>query len=129
MVIGVAIVIVFALVAIAWVALPLLSGRRTDTPPPPPAKDEANARKNAALGALVDIEDELELGKLSAADFEVLRAEYERDALHALKDFDALEGKDPLEDEIAAMRRSMTCPNCGALRRPGEACSKCDASA
>lgn len=128
MVIGVAIVIVFALVAIAWVALPLLSGRRTDTPPPP-AKDEANARKNAALGALVDIEDELELGKLSAADFEVLRAEYERDALHALKDLDALEGKDPLEDEIAAMRRSMTCPNCGALRRPGEACSKCDAPA
>ena len=126
--IGIAIVILLALIAISWIALPLLAGRRTDTAPPP-ARDEANARKDAALGALVDIEEELEIGKLSAADFEILRAEYERDALHALKDLDTLEGKDPLEDEIAAMRRSMTCSNCGALRKPGEACSRCDAPA
>lgn len=126
--IGIVVVVGLALIALTWIVIPLLAGRRSDTPPPP-AREEANARKTAALGALVDIEEELEIGKLSAADFEVLRAEYERDALQALKDLDALEGRDPLEDEIAAMRRSLTCPNCGALRRPGEACGKCDAPA
>jgi cytochrome c-type biogenesis protein CcmI len=127
-VIGVVIVATLALVAIAWILVPVLRGRRTHTNDAT-ASHEAGARKRAALDALVEIEEELEIGKLSPDDFVVLRSEYEREALRALKELDALAGGDSLEEEIAAMRRQMMCPNCGALRRPGEACSKCDAPA
>ena len=125
--IGVIVIAALALVALAWVAAPLLRGRRADAAPPSRAVEEAEARKHAALTALVDIEEDLEIGKLSTADFDVLRAEYEREALQALKELDASTAVDSLEDEIAAMRRQMVCANCGAIRVPGEACSRCDA--
>jgi cytochrome c-type biogenesis protein CcmI len=128
-VIGALVIIVLAVMAIAWIAVPLLGGRRQETAAPSLEIQEAEARKNAALTALVDIEEELELGKLSAADFDELRAEYERDALRALNELDAPSREDSLEQEIAAMRRQMLCPNCGALRVPGESCTKCNARA
>jgi cytochrome c-type biogenesis protein CcmI len=127
--IGVIVVAALALVALVWIAVPLLRGRRAEKAPPSPAVEEAEARKHAALTALVDIEEDLEIGKLSAADFDVLRAEYEREALRALKDLDSSTAGDSLEDEIAAMRRQMVCPNCGAIRVPGEACTRCDSPA
>ena len=117
-----------ALVAIAWILIPIFRGKRAETSDGVAAQ-EAGARKRAALDALVEIEEELEIGKLSLDDFELLRSEYEREALRALKELDALAGGDSLEEEIATMRRQMTCPNCGAVRLPGEACSKCDAPA
>lgn len=128
MVIGVVVVAALALVAIAWILIPIFRGKRAEAGDGAAAQ-EAGARKRAALDALVEIEEELEIGKLSLDDFELLRSEYEREALRALKELDALAGGDSLEEEIATMRRQMTCPNCGALRRPGEACSKCDAPA
>jgi cytochrome c-type biogenesis protein CcmI len=128
-VIGAIVVVALALVAMVWIAAPLLRGRRADTATSWLDVQEAEARKHAALSALVDIEEDLEIGKLSTADFDVLRAEYEREAMRALKDLDASAAGDSLEDEIAAMRRKMLCPNCGALRVPGEACTKCDAPA
>jgi hypothetical protein len=44
-----------------------------------------------------------------------------------LTELDALSGPedDALEAEIAEMRERMTCPRCGALRSPGEACPSC----
>jgi len=118
-----------AIGALAWVALPLRKGDRVDEPADSPALDEAEAKKLAALGAIVDIENERATGKLSESDFVVLRSEYETRALIALREADALRDStfddDELEKEISAVRERLRCPNCGTARRPGEPCEQC----
>ena len=120
-----------ALGLLAWVVAPLREGRRDDGPGPGAELDEATARKQAALVAIVDLENERAVGKLSDTDFEILRADYERRALTALREVDALRDssvdEDELELEIAAVRERLRCPNCGAARSPGEACERCGA--
>jgi hypothetical protein len=97
------------------------------------ATSEAEARKVTALTAILDLESERDMGKLSDADFDELRSTYENDALAALAELDAaavIPATDPLEREIAAMRerlRAGRCPRCGAARAPGMACSRCGA--
>src|SRR5918996_2324494 len=116
-------------VSVAYISMPLLRGARKQSDVAAIRLEEAGIRKDAALGALIDIENERLIGKLSTSDFELLRDEYEAEALAALKELDAIEAgdgsDDELEAEIAAMRVRMECPNCGGLRIPGEACSKC----
>jgi hypothetical protein len=90
--------------------------------------DEAVQRKRAALRGIVDVEEEHEIGKLSREEYETLRSAYEAEAAGAMTELDALGGvpaDDALEVEIAEMRGRMTCPKCGALRSPGEACPNC----
>lgn len=122
-------VVALALTVLAWVALPLRRGTKVDEPLPSQQLEEANAKKRAALMAIVDIENERATGKLSTSDFLALRAEYETQALVALREADALRDStfddDELEKEIAAIRERLRCPNCGAARRPGEPCEQC----
>ncbi len=128
-------VAIIALGVLAWVTLPLRKGRAQDAPEPSRALEEAVADKRAALLAIVDIENERAVGKMSQADFDSLKAEYEGQALTALRTADALrasatrshepEWDDELELEIAAVRERLSCPNCGAARTPGEACEQC----
>jgi hypothetical protein len=122
-------ILVLVVVSLTYISIPLLRGERKDADATTVRMEEAGARKEAALGALVDIENERLIGKLSTTDFELLREEYEVEALAALKELDAIEegdaDNDELEAEIAAMRARMACPECGGLRVPGEACSKC----
>jgi len=122
-------IVVLLAIALAYISVPLLRGARKDVDATTVQMEEAGARKEAALGALVDIENERLIGKLSNTDFEQLREEYEVHALAALRELDALGAgetdDDQLEAEIAAMRARMACPECGALRTPGEACGKC----
>lgn len=97
-----------------------------------PAEEAADIKKNTALTAIVDLEEEREMGKLSDADFARLRAQYEAEALEALKELDSVKrvqvpAEDPLEAEIAAVRKRLQCPNCGALRTSGGSCPQCDA--
>ena len=116
---------VLMLLAAAYVATPLrgTGPRWIDTDP----VEEADARKRAALGALVDLDAELEVDKLSAADHESLKRQYEAAALAALDELERLEALgDPLEAEIAARRDALTCPTCGALRTRGEPCPDCE---
>ena len=116
-------------VSAAYISMPLLRGARNETDSVAIRLEEAGTRKQAALGALVDIENERLIGKLSPTDFDLLRDEYEAEALAALKELDAIEQGDAIDDEleaeIAAIRARMECPECGGLRVPGEACSKC----
>jgi rubrerythrin len=119
-----------ALAALVWVLAPLRRPRyegvdlRTLT-------DEADARKRAALAAIVDLEDDRSVGKLAEDDFRALRHQYETEAVAAIAEFDALEASatrpDDIEAEIARVRRAMTCPKCGATRAPEESCPRCGA--
>jgi hypothetical protein len=120
------VVIVAALAGLAYVAIPLRRGPRTFTGTGPDATQEAEERKSAALAGIVDLEQELEVGKLSRDDFEVLRAEYERDAIAALHDLDSGPPEDDaLEREIAVARARLACPSCGAPRAADGPCPRC----
>lgn len=120
-----------AALALAYVAAPLRRGPRRDLPGTGLLAEEADAKKRAALGAIVDLEQERDAGKLSDTDFAALRAEYEAQALAALKELDVIQSStgdgDAIEREIAAVRQKMACPSCGAARLPGESCPKCGA--
>ncbi len=121
-----------AVVALASVTAPLRKGRR---PLPDDSRGlaELNERKEAALGAIVDLESELAVGKLSRADFEALRREYENEAVEAMRNLDAADGDvvagvdSALEDEIVAARRRLECPRCGGPRSSNGRCDACAA--
>jgi len=122
---------ILVLAAVAYVTRPL--GRTRALTEIPAEIEDADVRKNAALAAIVDLEEERQMGKLSDADFERLRAQYEAEALEALKELDSVKRvqvpeEDPLEAEIAAVRKRLQCPNCGALRTSGGSCPQCDVS-
>ncbi len=137
----VVVVAVLACAALAYVALPL-AGRRVHAPTEPSPEEELDARKTAALTAIVDLETERAVGKLSEGDFEVLRSRYEAEALQALAEIDDLvrgagrarrsplrvtpaEDDRAVEDEIAAMRERLECPRCGGLRSASGTCPEC----
>ena len=115
----------FVVGGLFYVAAPLRNGPRPDARVDE-LYAEAVARKNNALDALVEIEEERTIGKLSPDDFSALKHEYEVEAAGALHELDALGRSDAdLEAEIAQMRERLACPNCGALRSPGEPCPHC----
>ncbi|MGH2694569.1 MAG: hypothetical protein ACRDJJ_07090 [Actinomycetota bacterium] len=121
------IVALLAIVALAYVGAPLRRSRRSVGESS--GITEAEARKRAALVALMDLEEERAVGKLSEKDFLALRAEYEAEAITALKQLDiaGFAPDDPFEAEIAAYRLRLQCPACGAPR-PGEGtCPRCGA--
>lgn len=120
-----------ALAMFAYVLSPLRSGPRRDIPSTSMRAEDAEEKKRAALTALIDIEEERSIGKMSEADFDSLRAEYEAEALEALIELDGLDATpdvdQELETEISALKTKMTCPSCGSLRQPGKACAQCGA--
>ena len=116
-----------ACAALAYVAVPLRREHTTDLEEHW-AAEQAGARKQTALQAIVDLEEERAVGKLSAVDFAALRDQYEAEALVALKELDALgTPDDALEAEIAALRVSLECPECGGLRAGERVCPQCGA--
>lgn len=127
--IWVAIVVLCALAALAYVAAPLRRGPRRAFPHAQGEVARVTERKTAALTAIIDLEEERDVGKLSARDFELLRLQYEREALEALRELDALQtseiGDEELEAEIAAARERMVCPSCGRPNPTGGRCSRC----
>ncbi|MEO8323828.1 MAG: hypothetical protein ABI571_06795 [Actinomycetota bacterium] len=126
-----AIVSLAALATLAYVLNPLRSGPRRDIPLTSMRAEDAEEKKRAALTALLDIEEERSIGKMSNADFDALRAEYEAEALEALIELDELDAvpdvDQDLEAEISALKTKMTCPSCGAMRKAGKACDECGA--
>lgn len=121
-----------AVAVLVYIFLPLRSGPRRDVPLTSVRVEDAEEKKRSALNALIDIDEEHDIGKLSTRDFDALRTEYEAEAYQALVELDELEAAPAdgeLEAEISALRSKMTCPSCGALRPPGKACEHCGAPA
>lgn len=128
--IGGVIVALLALAALVYVVSPLRRSGHQEPADESGALDEARERKESALSAIIDLEEEAEVGKLTMRELEILREEYEREALAALEQLDRVAAPsrtdDPLEAEIAAMRKRLACPSCGALRDDLGTCSRCD---
>jgi hypothetical protein len=119
-----------ALAAAAYILRPLLDGPRIEAPSSDQAVEELHELKRAALMAIIDIEAERDVGKLSDEDFEVLKRQYGAEAVRALHQLDELGATQhdrdaELEAEIARIRETMTCPACGAIRDPGRPCPEC----
>ena len=128
---GFILVAVLAGIALAYVAAPLTRPDTAELADGPRLQEEANERKASALTAILDLEEEARVGKLTEGELGSLREEYEREALLALEQLDLMGARpladDPLESEIAAMKKRLACPSCGAVRTSGGACSRCDA--
>lgn len=126
------VVLLASIAAALYVARPLLRGPRLELDVRS-SRTEAEERRDSALAGLDDLEFDREAGKLSDADFEHLRSTYEAEAAAALHDLDELapapdaDAPDPVEAEIAAVRRALRCPNCGAPRARGKRCARCGA--
>jgi len=128
---GMAFVVVLVVLALWYVAQPFRRSDQTQMVEGPSPVQRAEEKKTAALTAIIDLEEEAQVGKLTARELGSLRATYEGEALDALAQLDALAvprtGDDPLEAEIAALKQRLTCPSCGAPRASGGACSRCGA--
>lgn len=121
---------VIALVALAYVAAP--TRRERSSEPVADPLSELEETKTVALTAILDLEDERDMGKLTDEDLAELRSVYEAQALAALQQMDEVsgsDGSDPLEREIARVRERLTsssCPACGASRPAGTSvCPRC----
>ncbi len=123
------IVALLACATLLYVLGPLRRRRADDLPVDASPVEQARERKDLALNAIIDLEEEAEVGKLTPRELEILRQEYEREALAALHQLDRIAATspadDPLEQEIAAMRKELACPSCGALRSSAGTCSRC----
>jgi len=126
---AVVVIVVLALVGLAYVVAPV--GRQRKTVTEVPSESEAEEQKRVALTGILDLEEERDAGKLSDGEFKELRQRYERDALAAL---DELENTAPeriddrLEREIAAAREKLRCDTCGAPRGSAPRCPSCGSS-
>jgi hypothetical protein len=121
-----------AVLALAYVTGPFRD-ERGDAPAADPDR-LLEERKLAALTAILDLESERDVGKLSEEDLAELRVTYEAEALSALHELES----DPaasstggsLEREIAQVRARLatdTCPECGARRAAASVCPRCGA--
>ena len=128
---GFIVIALLTLAALVYVTLPLRRDEDLEVKGDSAALRAAQDRKESALTAILDVEEEAQVGKLTAEELEKLRFEYEREALAALEQLDRMTATtasdDSLESEIAAMRQRLACPTCGSMREPGGACSRCDA--
>src|SRR5688572_32483845 len=122
-----------ALLAVAFVLMPLFGvdpgavSRR-----PRPGRDTApDAEPSDAVGALREIEFDRATGKLSDADYAVLKARYTGEALESMRAADQAsvpaEALDLAEEAILRYRRRTTsCAACGPRPEPDATyCSSC----
>ena len=128
--IDVLVVALLVAIAVVLVVRPLRRGARDDVEGSETQQvADAEARKDSALEAIVDLEGDRTMGKLSEPDFEALRADYESQALTALRELDALDGLSSrdreLEAEIAQVRARLRCPSCGGARAGSGRCPRC----
>jgi len=97
-------VVALALVGAGFVVIALQRG--VAAPPTDPTLDDLEARKATALEALLDLDEEHAVGKISDTDYAELKASYEVEAVTVMDEIDRVDGAAPdaIEREIAAVR-------------------------
>ena len=136
-----------AIGAMGWVLAPLFrTGAGTPAAVPSPVRADVAARRERAVEALREIEFDRATGKLSDADYDMLKARYTRQALAAMRSESVAARGDESESD-AAIRRAreaqanvpscavhgprpepdaVYCSECGSFL--GGACAHCGAS-
>jgi hypothetical protein len=121
------------MLAVFLVLRPLFSPPRRSSGPAEPLEPEETP-KGVALTALKEIEFDRETGKLSDADYELLKQKYTGEALEALRAEERATARTDVEALIAARVRTLrsvpaatvNCATCGPRPEPDAAfCSTC----
>lgn len=121
-----------------WVVLRPLFAPPSAAPPAEEPVDPEETPKGVALTALKEIEFDRETGKLSDADYELLKRKYTAAALEALRAEEQSRAPADVEAMIAARVKTLrsaatatstgarSCPDCGPRPEPDAAyCSSC----
>ncbi len=107
-----------------------------------PVWEHLVTQRDAMYSAIKDLELDHTMGKLSDADYRILRAKYEAKAVAILQELDNLNAAaqasgrvpaidDTIEREVAMLRRvpangTHKCPRCSTPHQPGDVfCAKC----
>ncbi len=141
------VVIAFVIIAsVAVVAYPLFKSTRdldvTFVGLTDPVVDNLIGQRDATYAAIKDLEFDHTMGKLSDADYKMMRAKYETKAVVLLQELDNLGASqkasgriartdDSIEREVGELRRnaSSACPKCGTPHAVGDVfCAKCGTS-
>ena len=87
----------------------------------------ANVAVNGAVAALREIEFDRETGKLSDADYALLKQRYTQAAIDEMRSAKSASAQDPVEAAIArAHAQQQSCDECGPRAEPDAAyCSNC----
>lgn len=110
-------VLVAGLVLAAWIIKPLFGRRHAPESPPDPHAADLLEAKQSIYRSIVDLEMDLELGKISKEDYQHLKQEGKTEALGIIRELgpaDEVQGPGmdaerlaTLEDEIRAARSRM----------------------
>jgi hypothetical protein len=133
--------LILALAAVLLVLEPVIRTAAPSGSAPEPVRDPALERRDLALAALKEIEFDRATGKLSDADYQVLRERYTAEAVEALRAADRVlqsataDGTaiETVERLIAETRLGFKgrkyCTECGAvLEGSGRFCVECGAA-
>jgi len=112
---------------ILWLVLyPLVHPATSLTAPVFEPADPEETPKGIALTALKEIEFDRETGKLSDADYELLKAKYTAAALEALRDENPEPAQAPRAPGGVTVSSSRVCATCGPRPEPDAVfCSTC----
>jgi hypothetical protein len=139
--------------ALAVLAYPLYRARTQPVTVNASTLDDLLSQRDGVYATLRDLEQDKELGKLDAADYDALHEKYIARAAEILQELDALRGEgdakaasEEIEAEVVAMRKrapasalvkplptakpakeaELFCTNCGRQHKPGDKfCAKC----
>jgi len=111
---SVAIGILLAVAAAAFVAAPLFAVEAQGERPAPAPRGQLERQKLEAYGAIKEAEFDYRMGKLSEADFAGLRGKYGAQALEAIAALDAAHSAQQQKlGEVRRPTRIAFCPTCG----------------
>ena len=119
-----------------WILSPLLKPDQFKSTPMSKVHEtlrHLEIQKENAYAAIRELEFDFSMGKLSEADFNTLKAQYRADAVHLLREIDAL-GSDDQTDDLPMEANSeadngahpVVCGHCGTkISDPGLFCYSC----
>ena len=128
--------IALAIVAIGFIAYPLISSREAVEPAEDERSGELHSKRETTYLAIEELKFDYDQGKLSLPDYQDLDKRYKERAISILKEIDARgrgEGlEDEIEEEVMRIRRvhraagELVCPQCGGeTRREARLCPRC----
>ncbi len=102
------VIAILVVLVIGFIAYPLFTVRHEQAAPAANALDSLIAQRDSAYDAIRDLDFDFQLGKLSQADYELLREKYKARAALALQQIDQLAGStgagERIEEEVARLR-------------------------
>lgn len=119
------VIAIIVVLVIGFIAYPLFTVPHEPVTPAANALDSLIAQRDSAYDAIRDLDFDFQLGKLSQADYDLLREKYKARAALALQQIDQLAGStgagERIEEEVARLRARGAGPTGGRGPKDGDA--------